>query len=90
MPIRTLTFRIVTCDICGDEDTDDVLPLYDTRQIAADNARQCGWLITADQRVICPDDDRRHRAALDDLMPPEPTTEVDGQLSLDLDLGPAT
>ncbi|MFJ9693418.1 hypothetical protein [Kitasatospora sp. NPDC101183] len=71
MPIRTLTFHIVTCDICGDEDTDDrVLPLYETPQIAADNARQCGWIVTTDQHVICPATDDHHRAAIDALMPP--------------------
>ncbi|MFI8083815.1 hypothetical protein ACIF6L_23790 [Kitasatospora sp. NPDC086009] len=81
--IRAITFHIVTCDVCGDEDTDDcVLPLFDTPRIAADNARRCGWLVTADQRTICPDTDRRHRAALDALMPPEPGTATDGQLPL--------
>ncbi|MFF2038998.1 hypothetical protein ACFVVX_01115 [Kitasatospora sp. NPDC058170] len=70
--IRAITFHIVTCDVCGDEDTDEVLPLFDTPQIAADNARRCGWLVTADQRTICPDTNHRHRAAIDQLMPPSP------------------
>ncbi|MFB7618742.1 hypothetical protein [Kitasatospora sp. NPDC056181] len=82
MAIRAITFHIVTCDICGDEDTDEVLPLFDTPQIAADNARRCGWLVTADQRTICPDNDHQHLAAIDRLMPPEPHTETDGQLPL--------
>ncbi|MFD9691051.1 hypothetical protein ACFWXO_35410 [Kitasatospora sp. NPDC059088] len=89
MSIRSITFHIVSSDVCGDEDTDDcVIPLFDTTQIAADHARGCGWLVTADQRCICPDTDHRHRAAVDALMPPEPRAEVDGQLPADL--GPIT
>ncbi|MGW4898311.1 hypothetical protein ACWEQL_39645 [Kitasatospora sp. NPDC004240] len=89
MTIRAITFHIVSCDVCGDEDTDDcVIPLFDTPQIAANHARRCGWLVTADQRTICPDTDQHHRTALDALMPPEPTSDVDGQQSFDTD--PAT
>ncbi|MEU8511605.1 hypothetical protein AB0C76_08470 [Kitasatospora sp. NPDC048722] len=89
MTIRAITFHIVSCDVCGDEDTGDcVIPLFDTPQAAADGARRCGWLVTVDQRVICPDTDHRHRTALDALMPPEPRTATDGQLPLDL--GPTT
>ncbi|WP_371497655.1 hypothetical protein OG871_17060 [Kitasatospora sp. NBC_00374] len=85
MPIRAITFHIVTCDVCGDEDADEVLPLFDTPEIAAHNARRCGWLLTADRRAICPDNDHQHRAALDQLMPPEPHIEIDGQLPFNPD-----
>ncbi|MFE0460750.1 hypothetical protein ACFW1A_16025 [Kitasatospora sp. NPDC058965] len=82
--IRAITFHIVTCDVCGDEDSDDPMPLYDTHERAAADARHAGWIVTADQRVICPVNDREHRAAVDRLMPPEPRIEIEGQQSLDL------
>ncbi|PBC76155.1 hypothetical protein BX265_0858 [Streptomyces sp. TLI_235] len=82
MPISPHTFHIVTCDICPG-DADDVLPLHDTADEAAADARRMGWIVTADQQVICHAADDAHRAAVDALLPPAPHIEVDGQLPLD-------
>ncbi|MFE2914207.1 hypothetical protein [Kitasatospora indigofera] len=85
MAIKARTFYTASCDVCGSDDTDDVIPLFDTPNAAADDARTCRWLITADHQAICPTQDDQHRAALDDLLPPEPDIEIGGQLRLDLD-----
>lgn len=74
----------VACDICGyayDEDE------YTAHFPNLDDARKAlhsqGWTITTDRKVICASGDTDHQAALDALMPPEPVTQVPGQLAID-------
>ncbi|MEY9944712.1 hypothetical protein [Kitasatospora sp. GAS1066B] len=85
MPISPRTFHVVTCDVCGNDDMDDLIPLHDSPAEAAASARHIGWLITADHMVICRATDEEHRTAVDALLPPAPRFEVEGQLSLHLD-----
>jgi hypothetical protein len=74
----------VACDVCNyayDEDE------YTAHFADLDEARKAltgtGWTITADRKVFCASGDMEHQAALDALMPPEPVTQVPGQLALD-------
>jgi hypothetical protein len=82
VPIRPHTCITVACDVCGYVYHQDE---YTTHFANIDEARthihREGWLITADRRVYCASEDDAHQAAHDALMPPEPTTVPDGQLT---------
>lgn len=85
MAVKTHTCHSVTCDVCGDDcDTGEYVPHFATPEEAADDARTCGWLVTADHHAICDTRNQAHLAAIDALLPPEPTTQTDGQLTLDI------
>ncbi|OXS35415.1 hypothetical protein [Streptomyces sp. XY006] len=84
MTIAAHTCITVACDVCGyayDEDE------YTAHFADLDEARKAltgtGWTITADRKVFCASGDTDHQAALDALMPPEPTVQVPGQLAID-------
>ncbi|MER5843250.1 hypothetical protein ABT099_23720 [Streptomyces prasinus] len=84
MPIKTHACITVACDICKyaydeDEYTAHFTNLAEARKALAGT----GWTITADAKVFCTTEDAEHQAALDALMPPEPVTQVHGQLGLD-------
>ncbi|WP_119581505.1 hypothetical protein [Streptomyces europaeiscabiei] len=74
----------VACDVCKyvfdeDEYTAHFTDLAEARKTIEDT----GWAITADSKIFCGADDTEHQAALDALMPPEPVTQIPGQLGLD-------
>lgn len=84
MTIRDHTCITVACDICKyaydeDEYTAHFADLAEARKAIEDS----GWTITADGKVFCGADDPEHQDALDALMPPEPVTQVPGQLAID-------
>ncbi|MBP5913205.1 hypothetical protein F3K34_13275 [Streptomyces sp. LBUM 1486] len=74
----------IACDVCKyvfdeDEYTAHFTDLAEARKTIEDT----GWTITADSKIFCGADDTEHQAALDALMPPEPVTQIPGQLGLD-------
>ena len=74
----------VACDVCKyafdeDEYTAHFADLTEARKAIEDS----GWTVTADGKVFCGADDAEHQAALDALMPPEPVSQVPGQLGFD-------
>ncbi|MFD9248468.1 hypothetical protein [Streptomyces bottropensis] len=84
MTIADHTCITVRCDICKyayDEDE------YVAHFADIDEARKAvhsqGWTITSDRKVFCASGDMEHQAALEALMPPEPVTQIPGQLGLD-------
>lgn len=84
MTIANHTCITVSCDVCKyayDEDE------YTAHFANLDEARKVlhsqGWTITSDSKVFCASGDIEHQTALDTLMPPEPVTQVPGQLGLD-------
>ncbi|MEV0015406.1 hypothetical protein [Streptomyces tendae] len=84
MPIKNHACVTVACEVCGytwdeDEYTAHFADLNEARKALTGT----GWTITADRKVFCASDDVDHQAALDALMPPEPITQVPGQLGLD-------
>jgi len=84
MTITEHTCITVACDLCRyvydeDEYTAHFTDLNEARKAMTGT----GWTVTADRKVICPSDDPDHKAAIDALMPPEPVTQIPGQLGLD-------
>ena len=84
MTIRDHACITVACDICKyaydeDEYTAHFADLAEARKVLAGT----GWTITADRKVFCASGDTEHQTALDALMPPEPVTQVPGQLAID-------
>jgi hypothetical protein len=84
MPIKTHACITVTCDLCRytwdeDEYTAHFADLNEARRALVGT----GWTITADRKVFCASGDTEHQTALDALMPPEPVTQVTGQLGFD-------
>lgn len=84
MPIKTHTCLTLACDVCRiDYEPDDYTVHF--RDVA--EARDCtlreGWTVTANGKVICGTEDDDHQAAMDALMPPEPVTQIPGQLGFD-------
>ncbi|MFF7308118.1 hypothetical protein [Streptomyces sp. NPDC008137] len=84
MPIKTHTCITVACDVCKYKFDEDE---YTAHFADLDEARKAlsgtGWTITADRKIFCASDDIDHQAALDALMPPEPVTQIPGQLGFD-------
>lgn len=84
MPINTHTCLTVICDVCKTPyEPDDYAVHFRDLAEARDCTRGEGWTVTADRKAICGTEDEDHQAALDALMPPEPVTQVPGQLGLD-------
>lgn len=82
--IREHACITIACDICNyrydeDEYTAHFADLADARK----SLTGTGWTITADRKVFCASGEIEHQAAMDALMPPEPVTQVTGQLGLD-------
>jgi hypothetical protein len=84
MPIKTHTCITVACDVCKYKFDEDE---YTAHFADLDEARKAlvgtGWTITADRKVFCASSDMEHQAALDALMPPEPVTQIPGQIGFD-------
>lgn len=84
MPIQTHTCLTLTCDVCSEKyEPDDYAVHFRDIPEARDCTRAEGWTVTADRKVICGTEDDEHRAAVDTLMPPEPVTQIPGQLGFD-------
>lgn len=86
MPITTHTCITVACDVCEqpleafeDEGIIHFANLTEARSLA----RHYRWTALSSGEFLCPERDPEHQAFLDALMPPEPTTQVVGQLGLD-------
>lgn len=82
---RRDTCVAVKCAVCDYEyDEDECYTAHFTSvKQATDTVRDAGWTVLSDGRVLCQSDDDEHQALLDALMPPEPTSQVTGQLDLD-------
>ena len=83
MTITHHTCITVACSLCKyvydeDEYTAHFADLAEARKALRDT----GWTI-ADGAVICSSDDPDHRQAIAVLMPPEPVTQIAGQLGFD-------
>lgn len=88
MPIQTRTCLRVTCDVCGEPltDADEEAALhFDSAQDARMAAHGYRWTVLPAGRLICDSGNTAHQAALDALMPPEPTVVPAGQLTLNPD-----
>lgn len=84
MPIKTHTCLTLTCDVCGEQyEPDDYAVHFRDIPEARDCTRREGWTVTADRKVICATQDDEHQAYVDSLLPPEPVTQITGQLGLD-------
>lgn len=84
MPVKTHTCLTIACDVCGATyEPDDYTVHFTDLAEARTLTRAEGWTITADRKAICGTEDDDHQAALDALMPPEPITQVVGQLDFD-------
>jgi len=76
IPIAAFT---VTCNACTEtlEDDGGGTVFTDPKDVA-DAARAYGWTSLGGQH-LCPTEDDAHQVLVDRLMPPEPTTQTDGQ-----------
>lgn len=84
MPVTTHTCLTLACDVCGIKyEPDDYSVHFADLAEARDCTRTEGWTVTADRKVFCGTEDGEHQAALDALMPPEPTIQIPGQLAID-------
>lgn len=83
MSLNPFTAYSVGCDVCTAEVTgEDEETLWFTEPDEAHaTARSLRWIVTADGRTICTEDDPDHASAVAELMPAEP--EPEGQLALD-------
>jgi hypothetical protein len=71
MPIRPYTGVAIACDIRGEEYDAAFTNIDEARRYLADT----GWIITADEQVICDWQNPRHQAAIDQLLPTKPDEE---------------
>ena len=84
MTIRPHTCITVACDICKYVyDEDEYVAHFADLDEARKSLDSQGWTITTDGKVFCASGDTDHQTALDALMPPEPVTQVPGQLGID-------
>ncbi|MFV8127499.1 hypothetical protein [Streptomyces syringium] len=84
MSIKTHTCVTITCDVCGEPCApDDYAVHFASAAEARRLARFYGWLVTGDGHVICNEADIAHQTAMDGLLPPEPVTQVPGQIAID-------
>ncbi|MFE2563119.1 hypothetical protein [Streptomyces mirabilis] len=85
MPIQTHTCITVTCDVCDIpfEDFEDSQIHFATRDDARKLARHYRWSALSGGEFLCPERDDEHQQFLDRLLPPEPVTQIPGQLGLD-------
>ncbi|MFF8659517.1 hypothetical protein [Streptomyces huasconensis] len=84
MSITDHTCITVACDVCGYKfDEDEYTAHFTDLQEARSALRGTGWTITADRKVFCATEDDEHQAYIDALMPPEPVTQVPGQIAID-------
>lgn len=85
MPTSTHTCLIVSCDVCrlqlqsDDESTLHFADLAEARTVA----RGYQWAALSGGEFVCNLGDDAHQAFLDQLMPPEPVTQIPGQLGFD-------
>ncbi|GCD37999.1 hypothetical protein OEIGOIKO_05809 [Streptomyces chrestomyceticus JCM 4735] len=88
MPTHTHTCITLTCDVCTEPYApEDYTVHFDSITDAISHSRTSGWTATAEGRVVCSLQDNAHRAAITDLLPPEPVFQAAGQLSLEEDTG---
>jgi hypothetical protein len=85
MPIKTHTCFSVDCDVCDAplEDFEDSTMHFVNEQQARESARHYRWTVLSDGRFVCNFDDADHQAAMDELLPPEPVSQVPGQIAID-------
>ena len=83
MTVSPVTAYTVTCNACGETLGDDGGgTLFADPASVADAAPAYGWTVFGD-RHLCPTEDDAHQAFIDRLMPPEPTFQAPGQLTVD-------
>lgn len=76
----------VACDACGQPLTDfefDAPVHFATADEALKMARHYRWSVVLRDQFVCTERDADHQAFLDALLPPEPVTQIPGQLGLD-------
>lgn len=87
MTIKTITCHVIVCNVCGRQNDDDSAGYtqhFDDPEHAAEDVRDCGWDATENgAQAVCDTDDDAHKAARLALLPPEPITQIPGQVSFD-------
>ncbi|MEW2578396.1 hypothetical protein [Streptomyces syringium] len=84
MPIKTHACVSITCDVCDEPYAPEGYPVHFANTAEARGLARCyGWLVTGDGQVICHEADIAHQTAMDGLLPPEPVTQVPGQIAID-------
>lgn len=86
MPMKPHTCIAVTCDVCWQPLTDPEFEApvhFDSAPDALKMARHYRWTVVLRDQFVCPERDAAHQAFLDALLPPEPASQVPGQLGLD-------
>ncbi|MGW4786155.1 hypothetical protein [Streptomyces sp. NPDC004230] len=77
---------IVLCDVCEKPLTDfefDAPVHFAAADEAIKLARHYRWSVVLRDQFVCPERDADHQAFLDALLPPEPVSQIPGQLGLD-------
>lgn len=85
MPTKTHTCITVHCDVCEQplEDFEDItVHCADVGQ-ARSIARHYRWSALSGGQFVCTERDDEHQQFLDALLPPEPVTQVPGQIAFD-------
>ena len=85
MPIKPHACLSVHCDVCGEplQDFEDSTMHFATADEARIMARHYRWNALSGGEFLCPERDQDHQAFLDALLPPEPVTQILGQLGFD-------
>ena len=83
MPLTQVTVHTLSCDACPTVfDDEEGGTLFPDATAANTAARASGWTVLADE-YLCHLRDEAHQAVIDRAMPPEPVTQVPGQLGFD-------
>ncbi|QES45212.1 hypothetical protein DEJ49_33270 [Streptomyces venezuelae] len=85
MGIKTHTCLTVDCDACGKPMEDEEGNAFHFADLAQARAmvREFQWSALSCREFVCDRDDAAHQHYFDQLMPPEPVTQVHGQLDFD-------
>lgn len=85
MPIKPHKCVSVQCDVCDQplEDFEDSTMHFADSAEARKMARHYRWNALSGGEFVCPERDDEHQQFLDALLPPEPVTQMPGQLGLD-------
>jgi hypothetical protein len=86
MPMKPHTCIVVTCEVCEGplEDVEFESPVHFVSVAdALKMARHYRWTVVLRDQFVCPERNADHQAFLDALLPPEPVSQVPGQIGLD-------
>ncbi|MGW1796918.1 hypothetical protein ACWCQN_13125 [Streptomyces sp. NPDC001984] len=74
----------LACDVCKYVFDEDEYTVHFADLIEARKSLQSsGWTVTADGKVFCAAEDDEHQVYIDALMPPEPVSQISGQIGID-------